>query len=33
MPSNISFLGVGGRIMQKEGPLALYKGLGAVVSM
>lgn len=32
MPANISFIGVGNRIIQKEGPLALYKGLGAVVS-
>jgi solute carrier family 25 citrate transporter 1 len=32
MPANIKFWGVGSRIMKKEGPLALYKGLGAVVS-
>jgi solute carrier family 25 citrate transporter 1 len=32
MPANISFLGVGRRIVQREGPLAVYKGLGAVVS-
>lgn len=32
MPANMGFLGVGARIANKEGPLALYKGLGAVVS-
>ena len=32
MPANLSFVGVGGRIVQREGFLALYKGLGAVVS-
>ena len=32
MPANMGFLGVGNRIIQKEGLLALYKGLGAVVS-
>ncbi|ORZ19242.1 mitochondrial carrier domain-containing protein [Lobosporangium transversale] len=29
---NLSFLGVGMRIVQKESPLALYKGLGAVTA-
>lgn len=32
MPANLSFVGVGARIVQREGFLALYKGLGAVVS-
>lgn len=32
MPANINFIGVGSRIVQKEGFPALYKGLGAVVS-
>ncbi|KAF9324777.1 hypothetical protein BGZ91_002756 [Linnemannia elongata] len=29
---NLSFLGVGMRIVQRESPLALYKGLGAVTA-
>lgn len=32
MPANIGFVGVGKRIVQREGVLALYKGLGAVIS-
>jgi solute carrier family 25 (mitochondrial citrate transporter), member 1 len=32
MPASLNFVGVGSRIVQKEGFLALYKGLGAVVS-
>ena len=32
MPANLNFVGVGSRIVQKEGPLALYKGLGAVIT-
>jgi solute carrier family 25 citrate transporter 1 len=32
MPANLGFIGVGNRIVQREGLLALYKGLGAVVS-
>ena len=32
MPANLNFVGVGSRIVQREGPLALYKGLGAVIT-
>lgn len=31
-PANLGFLGIGNRIVQREGVLALYKGLGAVIS-
>ncbi|KAF8942489.1 hypothetical protein BGZ52_012510, partial [Haplosporangium bisporale] len=32
MGGNLSFVGVGLRIIRKESPLALYKGLGAVTA-